>query len=171
MLTETILEDEKWLALDLPALAERGAEAALRHLGLDPELFEIAVLGCTDGRIAALNADFRGKAAPTNVLSWPEEDLAPEAPGAEPHLPLPGTAEEPWFLGDIAIARETCLREAAEERLPAEDHVLHLIVHGVLHLLGHDHIRDEDATLMERREAQILGTLGVPDPYPRDGAP
>ncbi|QFT64435.1 rRNA maturation RNase YbeY [Roseivivax sp. THAF30] len=168
MLTETILEDEGWLALDLPALAERGAVSTLEHLGLSPEAFEIAILGCDDDRIAELNGDFRGKPQPTNVLSWPEEDLAPETEGEPPDLPQP--EEAPHFLGDIAIARETCLREAAEERIPAEEHVLHLVVHGVLHLLGYDHVRDGDATLMERREVEILGTLGLPDPYSRGRA-
>ncbi|QFS81681.1 Endoribonuclease YbeY [Roseivivax sp. THAF40] len=164
MLTETILEDEGWAALNLSERAEAAARGALAALDLDPDAFEIAVLGCNDARIATLNADFRGKPQPTNVLSWPEEDLAAEEPGGEPERPVPQDAE-PHFLGDIAIARETCLREAREQRLSADHHVTHLIVHGVLHLLGYDHVRDEDATLMERLEARILGNMGIADPY------
>ena len=168
MLTETIIEAEGWAAYDLEALAERAACAALSELGLDPGFFEIAVLGCDDARIAALNADFRGKPQPTNVLSWPEEDLSAEEPGGVPRLPEGMDGDGPHGLGDIAIALETCLREAEEQRISARDHVTHLIVHGVLHLLGYDHVRDEDATLMESLETRILGNMGVKDPYSFD---
>ncbi|MFB9150700.1 rRNA maturation RNase YbeY [Roseovarius ramblicola] len=165
---EVIVEDARWHAAGLEDLAPRAAEAALGHLGIDPELWEISLLACDDSRIMALNADFRGKPAATNVLSWPAEDLAPEAPGARPVPPEPGV--EP-FLGDIAIAWETCAREAAGAGRPLADHVTHLVVHAVLHLLGYDHIRDPDATLMEATEIAILGKLGVPDPYTaHDGA-
>ncbi|SIT12394.1 probable rRNA maturation factor [Roseivivax lentus] len=169
MLTETILEDAGWEALDLPARAEAAARAALIALDLDPDAFEIAVLGCDDARIATLNADFRGKPQPTNVLSWPEEDLSPDEPGAPPLRPET-EGPEPHFLGDIAIARETCLAEAREQRLSADHHVTHLIVHGVLHLLGYDHVRDADATLMEALETRILGQMGIQDPYTADRA-
>ena len=165
MPVETIIEFESWEAVDLTALAEVAALAALAHLGLDPQGYEIAVLGCDDARIAVLNADFRGKPQPTNVLSWPEEDLAAEAEGASPEPPPEGDADDPHHLGDIAIAHDTCAREAAERGLAVSDHVTHLVVHGVLHLLGYDHMRDADATLMERLEVEILGKLGLPDPY------
>ncbi|HAW46252.1 MAG TPA: rRNA maturation RNase YbeY [Roseovarius sp.] len=162
MPVEMIVEDARWNEAGLEALASRAAGATLAHLGLDPELWEISLLACDDSRIMALNADFRDKPAATNVLSWPAEDRAPEAPGARPAPPEPGP--EP-FLGDVAIAWETCAREAAEAGRPLADHVTHLVVHAVLHLLGYDHIRDPDATLMETTEIAILGKLGVPDPY------
>ena len=165
MLADTIIEDDRWQALDLPALAERAARATLRHLGLDPAQWEIALLACDDARIATLNADFRGKPAPTNVLSWPETDLAPAVPGDRPAPPVAGAGEGPEHLGDIAIAWDTCQREAAAAGKPPADHVTHLVVHATLHLLGYDHIRDPDATLMETTETAILGKLGVPDPY------
>lgn len=111
-----------------------------------------------------LNKDFRGKAAPTNVLSWPEENLSPDVDGAEPAAPQPDPSGS-ISLGDIALAYDTCAREAAEQSKPFVDHVTHLVVHGVLHLLGYDHIRDRDATRMEALEVEILGKLGVPDPY------
>ena len=122
------------------------------------------MLACDDTRITRLNADFRTKPTATNVLSWPETDLNPEAEGAEPHAPTPDAGGE-ISLGDIAIAYDTCAREAVEQDKTMTDHVTHLIVHGTLHLLGYDHIRDRDATRMEALEVKILGNLGVPDPY------
>ena len=168
MLTDTILEDERWQEADLETLAERAARAALSHLGLDPSGFEIAVLGCDDARIAELNADFRDKPRPTNVLSWPSEERGAEADGDRPGLPDAGSGGMPEELGDIAIAYDTCAREADEAGKPFADHVTHLIVHAVLHLLGYDHIRDKDATLMEALETEILGKMGLADPY-REG--
>src|SRR6056297_2090695 len=162
MLTDTIIEDDRWQTADLPALAERAAQATLRHLSLNPAEWEIAVLGCDDARIAALNEDFRDKAAATNVLSWPSAERGAATDGAVPDLPEAGPDPE---LGDIAIAYDTCAQEARTAGKPMEDHVTHLIVHGILHLLGYDHVRDKDATLMERTEVEILGKLGLPDPY------
>ncbi|WP_101068821.1 rRNA maturation RNase YbeY [Roseovarius salinarum] len=159
---ETVIEDDRWRDADLPALAGRAAAAALQHLGLDPADFEIVVLGCDDARIAALNADFRGRERPTNVLSWPSAERAATEDGGMPRPPEAGEAAE---LGDIAISYDTCLQEARAAGTPLEDHVMHLVVHAVLHLLGYDHERDRDATLMERTETVILGKLGVPDPY------
>ncbi|MFN3847582.1 MAG: rRNA maturation RNase YbeY, partial [Paracoccaceae bacterium] len=78
---------------------------------------------------------------------------------------LAGTPDAPWSLGDIAISFDTCQREAEAAGKPMADHVMHLVVHGFLHLLGYDHISDADATLMEQREVAILATLGVDDPY------
>ncbi|MBO9400135.1 rRNA maturation RNase YbeY [Shimia sp. R9_3] len=165
MLTDTILEDPRWDTLDFETLAETAAQATLAHLALKAEDFEIAVLACDDARIAVLNADFRDKDKATNVLSWPSEERGAETDGADPLPPeqsLPGMAEE---LGDIAISYDTCLREADAAGKPLADHCTHLVVHGVLHLLGYDHIRDKDATLMEGHEVAILGKLGLPDPY------
>ncbi len=170
MLTDTILEDDRWQETGLAALADRAAQATLRHLGLNPAGFEIAILACDDTRIATLNAEFRGKAQPTNVLSWPETDLSPDIAGGRPDEPQGGD-EGPQPLGDIAIAFETCAREAVEAGKSLPDHATHLIVHGLLHLLGYDHVRDADATLMEGLEVAILGNLGLPDPYSRTEGP
>lgn len=123
----------------------------------------VSLLACDDARIATLNADFRDRPTPTNVLSWPEEDLASDA-GAAPREPTPdpgGTIS----LGDIAISYDTCLREAASQGKPMAHHVTHLLVHGTLHLLGHDHIRAGDRARMEALEVKILGKMGIPDPY------
>ncbi|WP_103258803.1 rRNA maturation RNase YbeY [Tabrizicola aquatica] len=164
-LVETVIEDARWEAFGLAALAERAGRAALAGLGLPVAGFSISLMGCDDARIAVLNADFRGKPQPTNVLSWPSDERGAEFVGEAPEPPEPGAAEDPESLGDIAIAWDTCAREAAEQDKPMAEHVTHLIVHGVLHLLGYDHIEDEDAALMEGLEVRILASLGVSDPY------
>ncbi|MDG1128412.1 rRNA maturation RNase YbeY [Seohaeicola saemankumensis] len=174
MLTDTQIEDDRWADAGLEPLAEAAARATLDHLGFDPDLYMISLLGCDDARIAVLNAEFRGKPAPTNVLSWPAQDLAADEDGEAPYVPDETPQDDPFFdedagegieLGDIAIAYDTCAREAAEAGKAMTDHVTHLVVHGTLHLLGYDHVRDKDATLMETIEVAILGKLGVADPY------
>ena len=162
MLTDTIIEDARWQSIDFSALAETAARRTLAHLSLDPSAFEIAILACDDARIADLNTEFRDKPTPTNVLSWPSQERASDEDGGVPHTPaLPMDAE----LGDIAISYDTCERETRDAGKPMSDHVTHLVIHGVLHLLGYDHIRDLDATLMEETEVLILGTLGIDTPY------
>jgi probable rRNA maturation factor len=164
-LVDTLTEDARWQALGLADLAEACARDTLKHLGLPCDGFEISLLGCSDARIAELNADFRGKPVPTNVLSWPSDERGAAVDGGLPARPRPGVPEMPQELGDIAIAWETCEREAAEQNKELRDHVAHLLVHGVLHLLGYDHTRDKDAALMEGAEAKILATMGLADPY------
>lgn len=164
MTTDALIEDDRWHPIDLAALADRATGATLTHLGLDSEICEVTVLACDDARIAALNAEFRGKPTPTNVLSWPSTDLAPQADGDVPANPSPDITGD-IVLGDIAIAYETCLREAETAGKSLPDHAIHLIVHGLLHLLGYDHVRDRDATLMEKTETEILGRMGIDDPY------
>ena len=160
MIVECVIEDTRWVGLD--ALADRAARAALSGVGLVAVAFEISLLACDDTRICALNADFRQKGTPTNVLSWPSNERSAEADGDMPVQPqLPQDAE----LGDIAISYDTCAREAAQSGTPFADHVTHLIVHGTLHLLGFDHLRDLDGALMERLETEILGKLDIADPY------
>jgi probable rRNA maturation factor len=164
-LVETMVEDARWEAFGLAPLAERAARAALSGAGLPVEGFSISLMGCDDARIAALNADFRGKPQPTNVLSWPSDERGAEFAGEVPEPPEPGDPDDPESLGDIAISWETCAREAEVQGKPMADHVTHLIVHGVLHLLGYDHIEEEDAAVMEGLEVRVLASLGVSDPY------
>lgn len=164
MIIDLNIEDPRWADLALERLAQETATATLLHLGVDAEISEISLLACDDARIAELNAGFRGRDSATNVLSWPSSDLAAQVAGSKPALPTPDFSGE-MALGDIAIAWETCDREAREAGKKMTDHVMHLLVHGVLHLLGYDHIRDPDATLMMKNEVQILGKLGVGDPY------
>lgn len=164
-LVDTVIEDDRWQVLGLAPLADRAVRAALTELGLPYTGFSLCLMGCDDSRILALNGDFRGKAKATNVLSWPSEERASDDEGGPPDLPEPGPADDPEHLGDIAIAYETCAAEAVAADKPLVDHVTHLVVHGMLHLLGYDHIRDGDAALMEGIEARTLARLGLSDPY------
>jgi len=164
-LTDIVFEDPRWQPAGLADIAERASANTLEFLHLSPDGYEIAILGCDDARIAGLNAEFRDKAGPTNVLSWPAHELAADKEGDTPHAPPPPDPLMGEALGDIAIAYDTCLREADASGKPFPDHVAHLVVHGVLHLLGYDHIRDRDATLMEQLETRILGKMGIADPY------
>jgi probable rRNA maturation factor len=160
---EVSVEAGAWDVLDLEPLAARAVAAALARSGLDPAAWEVSLLACDDARIAALNATFRGKARPTNVLSWPSAERGAAIAGTVPAPPAPGDGDPE--LGDIALAYETCAREAREAGRPLCDHVTHLVVHATLHLLGYNHETDADAALMEGREVEILASLGVPDPY------
>ena len=156
---DCVIEDERWAMLELGPLAERAARAALDIADIGEGDWEVAVLACDDARIATLNASFRDKPTATNVLSWPAEELAPDAPGEMPYLP------DGPELGDIAIAFDTCAREAAEQGIEFSDHVTHLIIHAILHLLGFDHIDDGDAELMEGLEIKALASIGIENPY------
>lgn len=167
---DLVLEEEAWLdALpELEAVADIAAHAALEAAGLEPERYELCLLACDDARIAALNADFRGRETPTNVLSWPATDLP--LPGPEgPQVPLGNPEGPPIALGDVAIALQTVANEARAAALPLKDHTIHLILHGVLHLLGYDHTDDASATVMEGLEIAALGRLGIGNPYDRPG--
>ena len=153
------LDIEDWPAGAWEALAERASEAVADAA---PELvnprLSVSVLFTSDEEVHTLNREWRESDKPTNVLSFPmmerEElvDLAPEGP--------------PVMLGDIALAFETCEREADEKGVSLEHHASHLIVHGLLHLAGHDHVHsDEEAAAMEALEIRALAKLGIPDPY------
>lgn len=165
---DLLVEEPGWEAA-LPTLEALAADIAARGVaaaGFDPEAVQVCLLATNDAVIAGLNRDHRGKPVPTNVLSWPAHELAPEADGSEPRRPpaaRPG--EGRLFLGDVAIALETVRAEAEAAGRPLKDHAIHLILHGVLHLLGHDHVRPGDAARMEGIERSVLEALGLPDPY------
>jgi probable rRNA maturation factor len=135
------IEDGAWTASlpDAEAVCRRAAEAAAAA--------GVVILLTDDATLRDLNARFRGKDAATNVLSFP----APPSAGAH--------------LGDIALAYGVCAREATEQGKPLASHLQHLVIHGVLHLMGYDHEADADAERMEARERELLASLGVPDPY------
>ena len=160
IICDVMIEDPRWAEIGLADMATRAVAAALTHLPAAP--WEVSVLACNDARIANLNADFRGKPMPTNVLSWPSEERSAPMAGAVPDMPKVNQGLE---LGDLAIAFDTCQREAAAAGIPMADHVSHLLVHGTLHLLGYDHEDDEDGNLMEAFETRILAGLGIADPY------
>jgi probable rRNA maturation factor len=115
---------------------------------------EVAITLADDAVQKRLNRDWRGVDQPTNVLAFPAWD---------PEAPIPPGA--PLLLGDVVLALETAAREADEQGKPLSDHLSHLIVHGVLHLLGYDHATEAEAVAMESLETSILASLGVPDPY------
>jgi probable rRNA maturation factor len=122
---------------------------------------EVSLLLSDDATVRRLNASYRGRDRPTNVLSFPALELSPGAwPRQAPSVPP--------FLGDIVLAEETVLREADAGGRSLSAHFSHLVVHGTLHLLGYDHEGEADALVMEGLERQILTCLGLPDPYPSD---
>jgi probable rRNA maturation factor len=144
------IQDEAWtVALEqAEAIVVRAAEAALNEIApTDLQEPVIAVLLTDDDTVADLNQRFRGKDGPTNVLSFP----APPNPEGQ--------------IGDIALAYGVCAYEASLQGKSLEHHLMHLTVHGVLHLLGYDHETDGEAEAMEALERSILETLSVSDPY------
>jgi probable rRNA maturation factor len=154
------VEDEHWARAlpDVEALAHRAALAGARassRQGQEDRRLEaraadgrsFTILLADDDAVADLNARFRGIAGPTNVLSFPS------APNPEAHL------------GDIALAFGVCAREAATQGKPLADHLSHLVIHGVLHLLGYDHQESVEAERMESLERVLMESLGAPDPY------
>jgi probable rRNA maturation factor len=151
-----------WQAVvaDPEQLCRQAVLATLRRAAPTPWLAaaEVSVLLCDDAHIRGLNASYRDQDRATNVLSFPalelDPDQTPSAPG--PH---------PLLLGDIVLAAETVRTEALAQGKPPADHFRHLIVHGCLHLLGHDHQDAAGALRMERLELLILNELGIPDPY------
>jgi probable rRNA maturation factor len=146
---DIVIQSPLWQAVPEagPALRRAVAEAAAM---VSTSGGELAIVLSDDSSIRVLNRDWRGKDAPTNVLSFPAAE------------PRPGA---PVLLGDIVIAYETTAREAAAENKPFMQHLVHLAVHGFLHLVGYDHAVEKDAVAMERLETAILARLGVPDPY------
>ncbi len=163
MLEIAVDADAEWdSSIDWAALAQAAAEAAVaesRYPGLAQaeRPVEISVRLTDDEEVRALNAEWRGKDKPTNVLSFP---LA-EAGG----LDVADSNGPELMLGDIVLARGVCEREARDKAVPLQQHAVHLLVHGTLHLLGHDHGEDTEAEDMEAREVRALARLGLPDPY------
>ena len=123
---------------------------------------EVGVVLADDATVRELNRRYRGVDRPTNVLSFP-------AAGAAGSMPAPAAGgDEAMPLGDVVLALETVAREAAERGVSVADHLTHLVVHGTLHLLGHDHGTDAEAATMEALETAVLAALGVADPYADD---
>ncbi|WP_306117301.1 MULTISPECIES: rRNA maturation RNase YbeY [unclassified Roseitalea] len=137
---------------ELAALVTSALAATFDRLGADGSESELSVVFADDAAIAALNAQWRGQDKPTNVLSFPVFAVAPGD-------------RLPPMLGDIVLARETIAREAGIDGKSVDAHLTHLIVHGILHLLGYDHVKDSQAEQMERLERVILADLGMDDPY------
>lgn len=156
--------EEPWPEADWEALATRAARAALERtpqgpLLSTPALVEISVRLTSDEEVRTLNTQYRGKDKATNVLSFPmvQPDLIETV--------SQNSDDGELLLGDIVLAHGVCVAEAAERGVTMEDHATHLMVHGVLHLLGYDHMNDDEADAMEEIERQALSNLGIADPY------
>jgi probable rRNA maturation factor len=161
---ETEVLDEGWpLGTDWNLLANNAVNAAVAqsaHAAVlnSAVIVEISVRLAQDADVQTLNKDYRDKDRPTNVLSFPmfePGEIAQILSGREPML----------ILGDIILAQEVCVAEAADKQISIQSHATHLIVHGVLHLLGYDHMGDADAEAMETLERKALASLGIADPY------
>jgi probable rRNA maturation factor len=135
----------------LTLLVDRAVAAAFAETGVAGGS-ELSIVFSDDAHIRTLNADWRGKDKPTNVLSFPA-------------FPFVMGSPLPPMLGDIVLAAETVAREAALEDKPFDNHITHLVIHGLLHLLGHDHETDAEAEAMEAIERAALARLAIPDPY------
>jgi len=151
-------------ATDWDGLAVRAARAAIEptphgELLTTPATVEISVRLTSDDEVHALNRQYRQKDKPTNVLSFPmvQPDLIDTV--------SQNSDDGELLLGDIVLAHGVCEREAAEKGVSVEEHATHLLVHGTLHLLGYDHMGDDEAEAMEEIERQALATLGIADPY------
>lgn len=148
------VEDHAWLTVPgLETLTQRAVAAALAAEGTSHGKGEIAVLFTSDAEMKEINAQWRGQNKPTNVLSFP-------APAG---LPVPEGGTQP--IGDIVLAHGVIMREAQDQGKTLAAHAAHLIVHGTLHLLGHDHETETQAEHMEQLEVKILEELGIADPY------
>lgn len=147
-------DSDKWPdESTLLALCEKVVAAAARELHLRARSeTELSLVFAADADVKGLNAQWRGKDKPTNVLSFPAFALRPGD-------------DLPVMLGDIVLAYETVAQEAKEEAKQLDHHVSHLVLHGLLHLLGYDHQSGADAEIMESLERQVLATLAIPDPY------
>jgi probable rRNA maturation factor len=147
------IESDNWLKVhDLEARIVSAIHAAARHAGIALRKgAEVSILLTDDATVRTLNRSWRKQDKPTNVLSFPAATPA-------------GLGKAP-MLGDIAVAFETVAREAHADGKTLDDHLLHLVVHGFLHLLGFDHLDDAEAGIMEDYERKILGSLGISDPY------
>jgi probable rRNA maturation factor len=159
------LREEPWPEADWEGLAARAAEAAIAETPFGewlgwPTVIEIAVRLASDEEVRTLNRQYRDKDKPTNVLSFPmvQPDLLETV--------TQNSDDGEVILGDIVLAHGVCAAEAEERGVSAQDHATHLIVHGVLHLLGYDHMGEAEAEAMEDMERAALANLGLHDPYP-----
>jgi probable rRNA maturation factor len=148
---DVLVRSRHWRKQPRAGIIVKNAISAAAKVASTPRA-ELAIVLSDDSAIRALNRDWRGKNAPTNVLSFPAQ-----APGKSPR-PSP-------YIGDIVIAYQTTAREAVAEGKPFKHHLAHLAVHGFLHLIGYDHETERDAQRMERLERAILARIAVPDPY------
>jgi probable rRNA maturation factor len=159
------VEAGPWNAQD-QATVSRGVTIALTAAIADgcddlaaAPMIEVSVILNDDANVRTLNRDYRGKDSPTNVLSFAQLDEG------EDEIGVGFIDGMPMMLGDVVIAHETTLRESIRDERHFHDHLMHLVVHGVLHLVGYDHIEEDEALRMEELERRILASQGIPNPY------
>ncbi len=159
MLEIALSSDAPWPEQDWDALALRAATAAIERTPHGAATVEISIRLASDDEVHTLNKQYRQKDKPTNVLSFPmvQPDLLATI--------SQNSDDGEVLLGDIILAHGVCVAEATERGISVEDHAMHLIVHGTLHLLGYDHIDDDEAEGMEQIECDALAALGLHDPY------
>lgn len=145
----------------IEAAAAAAFKAAKKPAAFQRRSFEINIILTDDANVKTLNRNYRGKDKPTNVLSFPQINLQKFQRSALAVFP----ARSAVPLGDVVLAFQTIQRECREQKKTLENHIIHLIVHGTLHLLGYDHMKPRDAKAMEKLECDILDALGYPDPY------
>lgn len=166
---DVLVESDRWSAAlpDVESLVHRAAQAVLSAAPDLPGNAELSVLLSDDANIRRLNRDYRDSDSATNVLAFSNDDPASGPVVGRVVGPVSGAMADPrpTLLGDVVIAFETTAREAADQKKPLSHHVSHLLVHGVLHLLGYDHDEATAASGMEDLERAILAGLGIPDPY------
>ena len=152
---EIVRRGDAWAPTEVAdAMLKRAARAAWRAApALQQGSYKVTLVLTGDEEMRTLNRKWRGKNAPTNVLAFPADEIGAQG-----------------FLGDVVLAHETTRKEAREQNVTLQDHVSHLVVHGVLHLLGFDHAEDREARQMENLERTALASLGVADPYEGEGA-
>lgn len=159
---DVLVESAAWRRMPrVKVLAARAARAALAVGLTRPRRASLCVALMTDAAIARLNRDFLGKDGPTDVLAFPQ--LSGNARRIAARLRAQGSA--PVALGDVAVARDACARGARENGKRLAAHVAHLVVHGTLHLLGHDHARPAETGRMRDLERAALARIGIADPY------
>ena len=158
-------DEKRWLETDFRAMARKAFEATLRLLSCVDflEKTEISILACNDQGIRRLNNQFRGANTTTDVLSWPRTDqFYFQGNGV---LLGQKYKNDTFDLGDIAISYDTCTKQSEELDLKFENHVVHLLVHACLHLLGFNHQKDTDFQKMKELEIKCLETCGIENPY------
>lgn len=173
------IEDERWLAWhdwlagDGHALMDHALAMGIGDtiINTGNTCLEINVLLLDDAQMQAINRDYRGKDKPTNVLSFPQIESTDELQAALTHADDHDEEQKkPFLLGDIVLSYETIQKQAENASKPMRDHLGHMLVHAILHLLGYDHEHAHEAQIMESLEGDILEAYGIKNPYTLHGA-
>lgn len=166
ILIDTTIDDDRWSPLitqlidDFSAIAHAALSQTKWGKLFHNKIIFVGVLFSDDSHLQALNAEYRQKDVPTNVLSFPAFDVKTLLSGE-----IPFTDHEPIPLGDIVLSFDMLHKEVLDKGIPFHHHALHLFIHGFLHLLGYDHMTDDEADVMEALETQLLAHLHIPNPY------